>query len=453
LHGAYPDAVGLSLHDQGPTGMNRLNILVLHSLGDPETSPHFLRNHVFSLKTYSPEHNYVFHDTALPLPNYVRDTVFDAIILDVTFLCMRWAPAEYFLSLKNSYDFVKFSSAAKIAFPQDEYDCHELLDDWMCDWRVDVVFSVISSGWDILYPRYHKLGDIRLGYTGYVDKSLIGMERKPFDQRCVDIGYRARKLPPYFGRIGETKWTIGRDVALQCRHTGLNADIVLGDHGTLYGRAWLDFINNCKFTLGTNSGSSLLDPRGDIQRNVRAYLEKYPKASFEEVEEHCFKGLDGHYAFTAISPRVLEAAILNSCQILVEGAYSGLIQPWEHYIPIRQDASNFNDVLIAMQDRSLVAQLINNCRSAILDKEDLRYKNRTRKIIELIEKKAARKRPASNCDAVKKAALRYADEMAPKYQRYWRQQAFRRRLARLVEGCSPMARFVRSARKAFRSDH
>ena len=341
--------------------MERLNILVLHSLGHPETASHFLRKHVFFLRTYSPDHNYVYHDAALPLPQYVSEAVFDAIILDVTFLWKRWASPQQFLLFKNLYDFVKYSDSVKIAFPQDEYDCNEILDDWMCDWRVDVVFSVISSNQDILYPQYHKIGEIKLGYTGYVDESLVCMERKLFSEREIDLGYRAKKLPPYFGRIGETKWTIGRDVVCQCRNRDLKIDIVLGEHGTLFGRDWLDFINNCKFTLGTNSGSSLLDPRGDIQRRVKAYLAKFPAASFEEVEEHCFKGLDGRHSFTAISPRVLEAAVLDSCQILVVGAYSGMVQPWEHYIPIGDDASNFIDVLQAMQDRSLVLRLIKNC--------------------------------------------------------------------------------------------
>jgi hypothetical protein len=69
------------------------------------------------------------------------------------------------------YAFVAESDAVKLAFPQDEYDCHQLLDDWMYDWKVDVVFSVIASGWDVLYPRYHRVGDIRLGYTGYIDEA------------------------------------------------------------------------------------------------------------------------------------------------------------------------------------------------------------------------------------------------------------------------------------------
>lgn len=430
--------------------MDKLNILVLHRLGNPELAPNFLRHHVFSLKTNFPDHNYIYHDTVLSLPDYVRDTVFDAIILDVTFLCARWLPVAVFTSIKNEYGFVKYSDAVKIAFPQDEYDCNELLDDWMCDWGVDVVFSVISSHWDVLYPQYHKIGCIKLGYTGYIDETLISMECKPFANRVIDIGYRARKLPPYFGRIGETKWTIGRDVELHGKRAGLTTDIVLGDQGTLHGGAWLDFINNCKFTLGTNSGSSLLDPRGDIQQRVRAYLKKYPAASFEEIEERFFKGLDGRYSFTAISPRVLEAALLLSCQILVEGEYSGIIQPWEHYIPIRADASNFTDVLHAMRDQGLVERLIKNCKEVVLDTEDLRYKHKACKIIELIANRATDKRVTSSCDAVRKIAGQYERDMARKYAEYWHRQAFRRQLVRFLDRSPVVSRLVRSVRSMVR---
>lgn len=430
--------------------MDRLNILVLHRLGNPKLAPNFLYHHVFSLKNNFPDHNYIYHDTALSLPDYVHDTVFDAIILDVTFLCVRWSPVAVFTNIKNEYGFVKYSDAVKIAFPQDEYDCNELLDDWMCDWGVDVVFSVISSHWDVLYPQYHKVGCIKLGYTGYIDETLISMEGKTFANRAIDIGYRARKLPPYFGRIGETKWTIGRDVELQSKKAGLTTNIVLGEQGTLLGGAWLDFINNCKFTLGTNSGSSLLDPRGDIQQRVRAYLEKYPAASFEEIEERFFKGLDGRYSFTAISPRVLEAALLLSCQILVEGEYSGIIQPWEHYIPIRHDASNFTEVFHAMRDQGLVERLIKNCKEVILATEELRYKHKACKIIEFIADHATKKRVASSCDAVRKIAGQYERDMTEKYAEYWRRQAFRRQLVRFLDRSPVVSRLVRSVRSMVR---
>lgn len=429
--------------------MDKLNILVLHRLGDPELAPLFLRHHVFALKTYFPEHNYIYHDTEMPLPGNIRDTQFDAIILDVTLLCVRWAGEEIYQRIRNEYAFVKDSSAVKLAFPQDEYDCNQILDDWMCEWGVDVVFSVISSNWDVLYPKYHLAGEVRLGYTGYIDESLVRLPRIPFDDRAIDIGYRARKLPPYFGRIGEVKCSIGRTVADRAREVGLTTDIVLGESATLLGQAWLDFINNSKFTLGSNSGSSLLDPYGQIQRKVRDYLRENPSAQFDEVEEHCFKGLDSAHSFTAISPRVLEAGLLESCQILVEGEYSRVITPWEHYIPIRSDASDFEVVYEAMQDRLLVDRLRKNCRSALLDFDGLRASHNARKVIELIGALKTRKGVVSNFDVVAAVAKKYEEKMTTVLRGHWKHQAVKRKLSKIINKYPYAMRLAKSLRSVF----
>ncbi|MCP5268569.1 MAG: hypothetical protein H6943_05950 [Zoogloeaceae bacterium] len=430
--------------------MGRLNILVLHCLGNPALAPSFLSHHVFALRKNCPGHNYLYHDATLPLPGYVVEQNFDAIVLDVSFLTARWIGADYLQARKNAYAFVRDSTAAKIAFPQDEYDCNVLLDDWMCEWKVDVVFSVVSSGWNVLYPRYHKCGDIRLGYTGYIDETLLDRQVKPFDARTIDIGYRAKKLPPYFGRIGETKWTIGRDVALQGGRAGLAVDIELGDTGTLFGDAWLDFIGNSKFTLGANSGSSLLDPTGDIQRNVRSFVADHPDASFEEVEAACFPGMEGHYSFTAISPRVLEAALLGSAQILVDGEYSGIVNSQDHFIPIRRDASNFSEVIAAMSDADAVERMIRRCREAVLSVDALRYRNKARMVIDLIGDLVSRKKTGANPEQVEKVISRYQEEMQPKYRAHWRRQHFRTRIARATAPYPMLYRALRSAAKILR---
>lgn len=427
--------------------MDRLNILVLHSLGDPGLAPRFLEKHVFSLQKNFPEHNYLYHDSALRIPEYVKQTRFDAILLDVTFLCVRWFGEGRFRKHLADYAFVAEADAVKIAFPQDEYDCHQSLDDWMYDWKVDVVFSVIASGWDVLYPRYHRIGDIRLGYTGYIDEALLNWEPKAFGDRLIDIGYRARKLPPYFGRLGENKWTIGRDVAVRARDTGLRVDIELGDRATLMGDAWLNFIGDSKFTLGANSGSSLLDPTGSIQRSVRTYLASRADASFEEIEKSCFPGLDGKYRFTAISPRVLEAALLGSAQILVDGEYSGIVAPGEHFIPIRADASNFSEVLESMADRPTVDGMIRRCREAVLSVDALRYKNKARMILNLIGEMTARKKPGSNGETVRRVISRYALEMQPKYQSCWRRQNYRTKLVKALAPYPRLHQMLRSAKQ------
>ncbi|MEF8729095.1 MAG: hypothetical protein V5B34_12910 [Accumulibacter sp.] len=424
--------------------MSRLNIMVLHRLGNPRLAPSFLCHHVFALRDAFPEHNYLYHDTELPLPDYVRDIAFDAIVLDVTFLWIRWLAEATFLNIRETYSFVRDSGGLKLAFPQDEYDCNELLDDWMCDWRVDRVFSVISSHWDVLYPRYHRQGSIRLAYTGYVDPTLLAKEGRPFDLRRIDIGYRARRLPPYFGRIGETKWAIGERVENPAKRAGLTTDILLGDQGTLLGPQWLDFLGDCRFTLGANSGSSLLDPRGDIQRRVRAYLNAHPAASFEEVEANCFPGLDGRHSFTAISPRVLEAGLLGSCQVLVEGDYSGIVRPWEHYIPIRADATDFPQVLEAMRDRQLVDRLISNCRETILDSKELHYRHKAATVIGLIESHRVGSGPATDAEAVQRTIRRYEEDMRQTYAKHWRRQSFRRKLSRFVDRSPTVSRLART---------
>ena len=428
--------------------MAALNVLVLHSLGDKKEAPFFLKNQVFMLQKYQPDNNYLYHDVALPLPSYVKDFDFDLILLDVTLLCARWSPSKKFEKLKEEYAFVRDSCAIKIAFPQDEYDCNQILDNWMMEWNVDIVYSVISDNWNVLYPRYHKEGCIKLAYTGYIDESLIDWPIKPFDSRALDIGYRAKNLLPYFGRIGEIKSSIAYELLKKTAVIkNLSLDIAVGDKSTLYGKDWLDFINNSKFTLGTNSGSSLLDPVGNIQKKVREYLLKKPKASFEEVEEQCFPNEDCKYEFTAISPRVMEAALLNSCQILVEGRYSDLMIPWENYIPIKPDASNWDEVYLAMGDYSYVQKIIKDTRLKILDTKELRAREKSRKILNDVSEFLVSRKSQASTDMVQKILNEYEVEMNEKvYNKVW----FKRRLRKwLVSSLNNYPRLQVIARQIY----
>lgn len=412
---------------------------MLHCLGNPQNAPRFLVNHVFTLINNFPEHNYLYHDATLPIPEYVKHIDFHAILLDVTFLTARWVTPEYLQSRLDHYSFVANSAALKIAFPQDEYDCNELLDEWMCKWNVDIVFSVIPSHHEILYPMFHRKGVIELGFTGYLDEDLIGFMKTPFSDRVIDIGYRARKLPPYFGRLGQIKWTIGRDVDLCAKSHGLKTDIVLGASGELVGNSWLTFISQCKFTLGANSGSSLLDPVGLIQQRVKKYLKSHPAASFEEVEAACFPGMDGRYELTAISPRVLEAGVLESCQILVEGHYSGIIEPWVHYIPIKSDTSDFSQVLAAMADHGLVAQMTKNCRERILDTPELRGSNSAARVLNLIVDAVNLRSIVSPYGAVDRVIQRYQNDMPRRYAWMFTYQRLRQASKRLYQALSGLS--------------
>jgi len=97
--------------------------------------------------------------------------------------------------------------------------------------------------------------------------------------------------------------------------------------------------------LGVEGGASILDDDGSIQKCVFQYMAKHPNSAFSEVEKICFKGKDGTFQYFMITPRHFEACMAKTCQILLEGNYSGILKPGKHYLELKKDFSNLDDVL------------------------------------------------------------------------------------------------------------
>lgn len=51
-----------------------------------------------------------------------------------------------------------------------------------------------------------------------------------------------------------------------------------------------------------------------------------------------------------ISPRVFEAIVHKTALVLFEGTYSGIVKPDVHYIPLKKDFSNVDEVITKLQD-------------------------------------------------------------------------------------------------------
>src|SRR6185312_1013880 len=126
----------------------------------------------------------------------------------------------------------------------------------------------------------------------------------------------------------------------------------------LYGDAWISFLADARYTLGAPSGASLLDRDGKITRCVEEYRAAHPGASFEEVEAHCFAGMDGNLRLSAIGPRHIEACATRTCQILVQGDYNGLLQPDVHYLSVLPDLSNLSVVFARLGDEVLRKKIV-----------------------------------------------------------------------------------------------
>jgi hypothetical protein len=134
-------------------------------------------------------------------------------------------------------------------------------------------------------------------------------------------------------------------------------DISTDEADVLVGDDWYRFLLRCRTTLGVEGGASLLDRDGSICARTRAYVREHPNASFETIRDTCFPGQDGTLSLFAIGPRHLEACATRTCQLLVEGAYQGVLRAGEDYIPIRRDFSNLREVLRSIDDDALVRRV------------------------------------------------------------------------------------------------
>lgn len=370
--------------------MKKLNILTLHRLGNPARRLQAVEELEFMLPLFQPQHNYIMVDVDYPVPDYIRDFKFDAVILNPTFLGSRVWPQGY-QDVRQKFDFIRHSDAVKLAFPQDDYYSTAVLEQWMIDWQVDHVYTVCPQHQDILYPRLASEGiGLSLAYTGYASANWVENWRSPKarDSRLVDVCYRTLKSPPYAGSMSYSKYQLGDNFVSQLPSLhGLKLDISSDINDKIPGSQWHDFIQNARFCLVGRSGSSLFDPHGEYRAKIRQYVDTHPDWTFEEVKRTCFAEADRQYEFTAISPRNLEAALAETVQIAHRGDkddYNGLFQPDEHYIPIEPDASNILEVLEKMQDQSLVGKLVKNSKELVLDTQELHSGHRAKVIIEKI---------------------------------------------------------------------
>jgi hypothetical protein len=192
--------------------------------------------------------------------------------------------------------------------------------------------------------------------TGYVPEMFRALPYRATDNRGIDVGYRGSIQPMQFGRLAYEKKMIGADFLPYAHKRGLVTDISSRWEDRFLGTAWLDFLGNCKATLGMESGSDIVDYDGSVELKYNEYIQKHPKASDEEILE-LLAPHEGVKSYRAISPRHFEAAACRSVQVLFEGEYQGIFRPDIHYIPLKRDFSNVEEAIDKVMDEKLRRQM------------------------------------------------------------------------------------------------
>lgn len=317
-----------------------------------------IRHHLQAAGRLSQRGRVVSVNAFHPVPRWIRWMRFDAVVLHTTLLCLRWS--DHFADYRWRLRWVRDVNCPTIAIPQDEYDHSELLDEWLADWNVDAVLTNFGEDVrELLYPICSQQARFYHAFTGYIDEQTAiacAAANRPLRSRENDLVYRACHLPFWFGRHGELKHRIASIVGDRAKQLGLRCDVSTRPEDTIHSNDWFSFLGSSRATIGVESGSSVLDRRGEIQSAVRHLLAADPELELRDLDRHLPAGWDDH-KFFAISPRHFEAVLTRTCQILVEGRYDGCLEAGRHYIPLKADYSNLDEALELVRNDRCVEDL------------------------------------------------------------------------------------------------
>jgi len=351
-----------------------------------------IRHHLEAIKRGPSSHLVTFWNAFDGVPALVRRGRYDAVILHTTLLCLRWF--ESFSAWHQKLSWLDDLDCLKIAMPQDEYNHSVVLDEWLSDLGVGHVFSIFGTDVrPLIYPRMAEHAQFESAFTGYIDESTaLRLEKRLLvsTNRPLDVVYRATHPAYWFGRLGQLKHQIGERAQVEAEARGLTADISTRTADAVIGDEWFDFLAAGRVVVGSESGSSVLDRRGEIQASIRTYLQAHPGATFDEVAARMPDGWDS-YHFGALSPRHVEAVITKTCQVLVKGGYSDVLVPGRHYLPVQPDLADLGEVLEAASDPAVASQLADRAYEEIYRSGRYSYRTLAEQIDRVLETRPPRR--------------------------------------------------------------
>jgi len=335
----------------------KYKLLILHGLRNDARQTSI--DHIYCYPQYRRGNVYAYHYAYMPITKELKEFPFDAIVLNYCFLSMRHH-IDYAKLKNETYSFIRNSESMKIAITQDEIVRNEILDELLDYMNIDVIFTPVTKDLNVLLPTCSSRRRIRPALAGYShvrDLPRRAHFSEPFRERSIDVGTRVRITPPHYGRSGLLKGRTAENFREAALNAGFRVDISTKPEDAFAGDAWFRFIGSCRFTVIARGGASVCDPRGDINLKVQEFLKSKPDAAFEQIEAACFPGQD-RYDFSAVSPRLFEAAELRTGLILLEGEYVAGLEPYRHYIPLKPDLSNLDEVFRLMRDDARAEAMI-----------------------------------------------------------------------------------------------
>jgi hypothetical protein len=249
-----------------------------------------------------------------------------------------------------------------------------------------------------------------LAYPHALNETVFKPIKKSSD-RPLDLGIKTGRYGTY---LGDKERNLITDYFQQnSAKFGLKASIENNESSKVGRQGWVDFLNDCKGTIGNESGTNYTETDDKTVIDIMHYaakkmnLKKQPWwfSKFEEVLFHYkpyvhyptllkiydifntklflirlsefnlynsisdyneaeiydvfFKNYKNPVSTRCISSRHFDAIGTKTCQILFDGEYNHILKPDVHYIKLEKDFSNIDEVVRKFKDESCRENMVN----------------------------------------------------------------------------------------------
>jgi len=270
---------------------------------------------------------------------------------------------------KYEINFIENFFRKRIIFFQDEYLYQDLKGCILKKFKFDLCFvNVSEKDAPIIFDN----NDITFKnvLTGYIPN--ISYEINKIKDRETDIFYRATPLPYICGDLGQEKTNIGKIIKKNALQKELKVDIEWTHAKKVYGEEWYIKLFNSKCTLATECGSKVFnwEPRNT---EIQKILQENPNYTYEQAKKD-FK-IESMFDSCTISPKMFEAIKLGTVLIMYEGEYKGIFKPNVHYIELKKDHSNMDEVISKIKDDEYLQQMADVAYTDIIENGNYTYKD------------------------------------------------------------------------------
>jgi len=260
----------------------------------------------------------------------------------------------------------------KIVIIQDEYRWINKVLSEMVYLNVDCIVSLLDK--ENINKVYHhpKLKNKLMvsALAGYVSNNWIDQKVPNISERKKHIIYRGNNLPFWLGNGAHEKSVLSEKILENFGEKGLNLDVSSNPSDRIYGENWLAFMKSGKCVIGLEGGASIFDFDGSIEKKVRKFQFENPDAGYEEIHSEFLSNYEDKIFYRMITPRSFEAIAMKTVQVMYPGEYSGILEPWKHYIPINRDFSNLNEVIKALKNDEFLQKMADHAYTEIIESQN-----------------------------------------------------------------------------------